>query len=314
MARWCKVNVVMLLAASWGVSHALIINGEEIEDLWGYVHKVLAEDQAAWQARQEQAARNPSFGLARHYDYAALRLLTEEELVRAALQGAYAARREMASASPKEIELKEEANISFILEYFPLLLRDVNSSDPLFTVLEGGSGRAAGQLFLLKRAVPGKSMRTSFTDYWQEEVVRRDRRFRKVMTDLCETRQLDDARRILALEVLYVHHVRVLDDFIQRDPNVIAHRASGGSPVSAEELVVRDDLTLEPWNLRGFEDRLTQFVDLAKLYGDIVDPKSKAPQDVRKTARELIERIYQDVPLSPEDQAAVKKILDEQPL
>lgn len=310
MPRWRQIAVITVALCMGGTAHALIINGKEIDDLWEYVHQVLADDQAAWEARQEQARLNPSFELARHYDYTALRLLSETELVRAAIQGSFAARREFEGADPQVIALNEEANINFVLEYFPLLVRDTSSSDPLFTVLEGGSGLGAGQHFLLKRAVPGMANQSTFTDYWQEEVLRRNADFNRIVKYLCESTSVDGSVRALALEIYYAHRLRSLDDFVQRDPNVRAHIAAGGGQVSAEELVVRDDLTLADYNQEPFEERLKSFVEVAEVMGNVADPKNRAPDVARNTARALLEKLYQEVPLSPEDQANVKKILD----
>jgi hypothetical protein len=314
MKRWFGM-IFSLTVLVWALpASALIINGEEIEDLWGYVNEVLDQEQQQWEARQEQAKHNPAFTLERHYDYTALRLLKEEELVRAALQGGYEARRDNQDKPPAVVNLLEEANINRVLEYFPLLVRDTNSSDPLLIVLQGGAGHKAGQQFLLRRAVPGYANRSAFTDYWQDELLRRDDSFTKILTEVIESNNTEDDLRALAMEVLYRHRLRELNDFIRRDPNVREYMASSGNKISPEELVVRDDLSLESWNEDPFQERLSAFVSLAELYGEIVDTKTKAPQSVRVTGRDLLERLYQEVPLSPEDQAAVKTILDEKTL
>jgi len=238
--------VLMALPAS-----ALVVDGKEIRDIYGYIIRVLEDDEKVQEQYREQAARNPSYRGYRPYTYSSLRHLTTEDLLYGALQGCFLALRINRGAPPEVMDAKTEANINVVMELFPMLARDFTAGEQLLGYMTGRGGDEYFRLYLLRRCEPGYARDSLFARFWQDCIKRHEKQYLETLEFLADFSSTDPRAADLAVQPLFAPEVVLerrrgeLDGELRHDRSVrVLHGNAEGRNESTESsrILVDEDL------------------------------------------------------------------------
>lgn len=271
-------------------AHALIIDGKEVEDVYAYIIKMLDEEAKLQEQYRIELDQNPAFSGYRPYTYSTLRHLSTEDLIYGALQGGLTAVRELGpNAAPELVAARAEANISRIMEMFPMLSKDFTTGTLLLQRMIGSGRMDHFQLYLLKRIRPGFANDSLFASFWREELKRNRSALLETLGQICDSAFADPAALEYALPI-YAHTVEeAYWEKYHEDPDVARLIATGHEGLKPHELLASPELRSEVKRIDALEKRTRELGLTRTRLVNQLDPNMNRPECIRTLAQGLLE-------------------------
>jgi len=290
--RYLKMSIALaLLVLCLSLpAHALIIDGKEVEDVYAYIIKMLDEEAKLQEDYRIELGQNPAFPGYRPYPYSPLRHLTTEDLIYGALQGGLTAVRELGpNAAPELVAAQAEANISRVMEMFPMLSKDFTTGSLLLKRMIGSGRMDHFQLYLLKRIRPGYANDSLFASFWREELKRNRSALIETLGQICDSAFADPVALEYALPMYVQTVMEAYWEKYQSDPDVARLLATGHEGLKPHELLASPELRVEVKRIDALEKR-TQELGMARTrLENQLDPNLNRPGRIRELAQELLE-------------------------
>jgi hypothetical protein len=224
--------------------------------------------------------------------------LSAGELREAAQQAAVEAR----SQNP-EAALQAFENIALCLEYYPVSAQEEESLLELFAQTEQPMLDPWYRLYLVQRLVPGLVPASLFGDYLQEGARKDYYNLRTRLGRLSNNPREDAEIRAAAMEAFYLLLWNRLGEILAEVPALRQHQQPDGRVDPG--LLKVSNIRLDTRSARGLAQSQQDFVNAAKVYARAFNPPGQ-PESVETKARELLQRIVDNVPLpNPEEVRAL---------
>ncbi|MBI1320927.1 MAG: hypothetical protein GC168_18530 [Candidatus Hydrogenedens sp.] len=297
--------LALIVVVSSSAAHALVINGKEVQDLFGYIVQILKEDAKVQQEFRAQVARNPSYRGYRPHTYSALRHLSTEDLLYGAAQGAYTAIRQNRGATEEVIGAKAEANIGMIMEMFPMLALDFSAGEELIGKMQGDGKKDYFQIYLLRRAIPGITAPSLFSEYWQESIQRHWPAFRKAVIFLLENYSTSPEAASLAMRILDETAEQDFLRWLEREPGVAAWRKEHPDAPALADMEDYAEVLAAAQDQDTMKARLKTLGEARAMLLRQTEDVLQRPTELREQARERVARLdsaypgLTDTPIAP---------------
>lgn len=279
-----------------------------IVSYWKHVSEIL-------QREMDQIPQRPAGNLRypppRRFLFESLEHLQAEDLLRAAREGARAARRSMLNQPPDEVNREVETRIAMVLDFYPVLADDDEDRIRLLDVMSQSNEDAVLRAFLVKRSVPGLTNRSPLADYLQCRPSRELRetrdRLEKIGTDVAE----QPAVQVLAIEASFQWLVREYTTALEKDAGVVKFAKSAGIPITPA-LMLRDDHPKPNTRTATWIAQLTKDAEkMAQGYAAQWSPDRMRSLEVKRAVYRFIDRLCKEIPL--ENSAAMCALLEKAP-
>lgn len=244
----------------------------------------------------------------RDYPFDAIDGLTSQDLMRAVKEGVREARQELYGHPQEEIDRMAEANIRFVLEYYPIVAIDANAFNNLYYVLEDPHADPMFRRILFTLSMPEHYTDTLFSRYLQEGLrLDMDRLFRMYGKIILDDQ---DSPLIRQLTMQNMYGIRY-DEFckvLAKDANAAAFRdANGRMPVPKDLAGTPSPFTPSAGIKVGLRKSLEAMENLANLFGGLIKPTSTSPQELRDAVIVQLKRMQEEIPF--EDPKLVENLL-----
>jgi len=288
-------------AAGAATARPLILN------YWTHLNEILQSEQARRRTRTMRPTGE--FIVRIGFPFDNLAHLRAKHLLRAANEGAAAARTAAWGRPEAEARGAAYVNIATALEYYPLLAAGDDDFMPLLYLMGNDREDPVLRLFLISRTVPGLAPPSLFSRYFQEQIGRMDPfKFREYLAKPASHPLEDPEVQVVAIQALYAFNVNNYTAILRRDPKIAAWARGVREPVTPSILLREDAPALSGDTAYLAADMNSHFASMARDLANHLKPGSNRPPAVRAVAREYLQRIYDEIPL--EDRAAVKALLD----
>lgn len=276
-----------------------------ISNYFLHLKKVLTEELAKPLPTPRQPGQN--YTEPQTFPFDALDGLTSKDLMRAAREGARDAREKNYTKPKEEVELLVDANIRFVMEYYPLIAVDPDAYNNLYYVMEDPHAEFAFRKMLFEAAVPGRVTDTLFTRFLQDGMRHDSDRAFKIYGGVVMDERDTPVIRALAMENMYLTRVREFTEFLANDPNAKAFAEAHKRDPLPSDLKDPNGFKTAESSRVNLSKKLTGFVDLVGLFERLLQPTNTAPQELRDATIALLKRMEAEVPF--EDPALIANAL-----
>lgn len=271
-------------------AHALIIDGKEVEDVYAYIIKMLDEEAKLQEEYRIELDQNPAFSGYRPYTYSTLRHLSTEDLIYGALQGGLTAVRELGpNAAPELVAAQAEANISRVMEMFPMLSKDFTTGALLLKRMIGTGRMDHFQLYLLRRIRPGYANDSLFASFWREELKRNRSALVETLGQICDSAFADPAALEYALPIYAQTVEEIYWEKYHADPDVARLLSTGHEGLLPHELLASPELRAEVKRIDALEKRTQELGMTRARLANQLDPNLNRPARIREVAQGLLD-------------------------
>jgi len=278
-------------------AQALVIDGQEVQDLYGYILRVLEEDARVQAEFREQALSNPTYRGYRPHTFSSLRHMTTEDVLYGAAQGAYMAIRYNRDGSPEVVAAKAEANIGVVMELFPMLVRDFETGGKLVALMQGKGTQDYFQIYLLKRAIPGITSPSLFSEYWQEAIQQHWPAFVKAIEFLLENYSTSPEAAALAIRIYETIAEQEFLDWLEQEPGVREWMAKQPEPRDLRDAAAKTEAIAAVKNKGALNARLKALSKSRQLIARQTEDDLNRLSELRQTARDTVARIDAAYPM-----------------
>jgi len=289
--------LAVLCCFSGGHARALVIDGQEVQDLYGYILRILEEDARVQAEFREQALRNPTYRGYRPHTYSSLRHMTTEDILYGAAQGAYMAIRYNRDGDAGVIAAKAEANIGVVMELFPMLARDFEAGAKLVELMQGKGTQDYFQIYLLKRAIPGLTSPSLFSEYWQEAIQQHRPAFNKAIVFLLENYATAPDAAALAMRIQEFQAEKEFLDWLQQEAGVREWMAKQPEPKDLRDTAVRAEALAAVKNRNALDSRLRALFESRQLIARQTDEVLSRTAELKQAALDTVARIDAAYPM-----------------
>jgi hypothetical protein len=283
-----------------GATPKIIIN------YWDVVRDMMARVQNA-PPRPVRSAGRPG-DLRADYPFEEFRNLRGVDLVRAAHEGALAARSQKAGRPALEINRQVWENAAVALEYFPLLMRDDRDIQALLRIIESRQEDLELRRFVLAQLAPEQKDPSLLSMFLNDAYARYPVEFNNTL-DMPISHPMENPS--FQTEAMRIYHDRLMQRYravFAADAKVAALAKETGRAVDAAALVGEKPPAIE----KATRDKLTgqghAIAGFAKLIAAHIDINSASDAGVKTETRRILESIAAEV-LVP-DREAILRCLD----
>lgn len=243
----------------------------------------------------------------RDYAFDALDGLSSQDLMRAVKEGVREARQELYGHPQEEIERMAEANIRFVLEYYPIVAIDANAFNNLYYVLEDPHADPIFRRILFTLSMPEHYTDTLFSRYLQEGLrIDMDRLFRmygKIILDDQDSPLI----RQLTMQNMYGIRYNEFCKVLAKDANAAAFRDANGRMPVPKDLAGTPPFTPSAGIKVGLRKSHEAMENLANLFAGLTKPTSTSPQELRDAVVVQLKRMQEEIPF--EDPKFIENLL-----
>lgn len=268
----------------------------KIPNYFHHLQKLVAEAEA--KPLPEPRQPNEPLTAPREYVFDVIDGVKTKDLMRATREAVREARDGNYGRPQAEIERKVEANLRFILEFYPLVATDADAMNNLFYIMEDPRAEPVFRRILYSDAVPGRGNDSLFTLFWRKRLAEEEERLTKMYGVSITTPEDDPVIRGLACENLYAIRHAELTALINKDANAKAFADTQGRPATPRDLKDPAQFALAPTSMTQFKKQLETLATLAELIAGLTAPTSSAPQSLRDTAIALLQRMDAELPFA----------------
>ena len=229
------------------------------------------------------------------YPFEEFRNLRGSDLVRAAHEGAIAARRQKADRPAAEVDRQVWENAMMALEYFPLVVRDDTDIRTIARVIENRDEDLQLRRFVLDKLAPAQKDPSLLSMFLDDAYARYSGNFGKAL-DTASSHPLENPSfQIESMRVNYDRLMKRYNDAFAADAKIAALVKETGQPVAATALLGENPPELE----KATKDKLAGIglltANFAGLIAVHIDPNSAADPAVKAEVRRLLEKIAAEV-------------------
>jgi len=229
------------------------------------------------------------------YPFEEFRNLRGSDLVRAAHEGAIAARRVTAGKPPEAGDLQVRENAMLALEYFPLLVRDDSDVRIIAKVLENRDEDLALRRFVLDKLAPNQQDPSLLSMFLDDAYLRYSGNFGKALDTASSHPMENPSYQVEAMRVNYDRLMKRYNDTFAADAKIAALAKESGKPLSSAVLVGENPPELEKMTkdkLAGIGAAVSNFAGLIAVH---IDPNSASDPAVRDEVRRILKKIADEV-------------------
>jgi len=277
----------------------------EITNYWQLIQDLTARIESA-------PPRQPSIGRGldtptMEYPFDALRNLRATHLVRAAQEGAAAARSQCAGRSRAECDQLARAYVTRALDYLPLISRDPAEGLELFDLLQKKETDSALRCYLLDALAPD-APRELLLAAWLDRVRNRyEQEYRKALEFVAAASREDPEVQVRALDRCFEWYFRTYQKAWENDSRIRAARASG-QPIEMAAMLSPHPPEVDSITLKTLREQGAVVGRYADLVAPHIDPLSQRDPRVKEKVRQQLTFILESV-LVP-DRDRIRKYLD----
>ncbi len=240
------------------------------------------------------------------YPFEEFRNLRGSDLVRAAHEGAIAARRQKAGRPAAEADRQVWENAMLALEYFPLLIRDDNDIRVIAKIIEGRDEDIALRRFVLDKLAPDQKNPSLLSMFLGDTGTGYSGEFGRALDSASSHPLEDPSFQTESMRVNFGRLMKRYNEAFSADAKIAALVKETGQPVSSAALVGEKPPEIE----KATRDQLAGIgiAKFAELIAVHIDPDSASDPGVKAETRRILEKIAAEV-LVP-DREVILRYLD----
>ncbi len=242
------------------------------------------------------------------YPFEEFRNLRGSDLVRAAHEGAIAARRQKTGRPAEEIDRQVWENAMMALEFFPLVIRDDSDVRVIAKIIENRDEDLELRRFVLDKLAPVQKDPSSLSMFLNDAYTRYSGNFVKAL-DTASSHPLENPQfQMESMRVNYDRLMKRYNDAFAADAKIAALAKETGQPVSSTALVGENPPELEKASrdkINGIGLALASFAGLIAVH---IDSNSASDPAVKAEVRRILEKIAAEVKVP--DRELILRCLD----
>ncbi len=257
-----------------------------IVNYWDVIREMMTRIRKA-PPRPARSAGHPG-DLRPDYPFEEFRNLHGMDLVRAAHEGALAARREKAGRPAAEIDRQVWENAMLALEYFPLVVRDEADMQSLLKIIESRDEDLALRRFVLSKLAPNQKAPSLLSMFLDDAYGRYTNNFNKVLEAASGHPMENPSFQVESMGVYYDRLMKRYRDTFTADTHVGALAKETGKPVDPAVLLGENPPVLE----KATGEKLTgigyTFAAFATSIAAHIDANSASDPAVKTKTRRIL--------------------------
>ncbi len=229
------------------------------------------------------------------YPFEDFRNLRGSDLVRAAHEGAIAARRLKAGRPAAEVDRQVWENASLALEYFPLLVRDDSDVRAIARIIENRDEDLEFRRFVLGKLAPDQKDPSLLSMFLDDAYARNLSEFSKAL-NAASGHPMENPS--FQAECMRVNHARLMKrygDLFAADAKVAALARETGQPVAPASLIGEKPPEIEKATREKLAGVGSAIADFGAVIAVHIDANSASDPAVKAETRRILETIAAEV-------------------
>ncbi len=288
-------SIVTLCLLGAGVTSAPAQDENVIVNYWQHIQEIAKEE-----ARKKPPVMpsNSKYVPPQRFPFEAYRHLKAKDLLRAAREGVEEARR-LNYGKPKEVvDHRCLSNVQFALEYYPLLARDVNDANALIEAMEQPNDDIVLRTFLLQSSAAGPESASLLSTYMFENFVKTESTYKSKLLKMIPSILDPTDAPALAAESLYAFLVQEYRMRLKADPQITQFAKDAQKELVP--MILREQGCPKPASRTSvyLKELDRDFDALLNVLKRVLDPKGNYTDARRSTARQIVSKIFKEIPLN----------------
>ncbi len=242
------------------------------------------------------------------YPFEEFRNLSGVDLLRAAHEGALAARREKAGRPAAEIDRQVWENASLALEYFPLVVRGDADILAVTRIIEDREEDLELRRFVLAKLAPDQRAPSLLSMFLDDAYARYPREFNKALDAACGHPMENPSFQTESMRVCHDRLMKRYRDAFAADAKIAELTKKTGQPVAPAALVGEKPPALEKATREKLAGLGHSIADFGTLIAAHIDAGSASDEAVKTETRRILANIAAEV-LVP-DRELILRYLD----
>lgn len=274
------------------------ITNPTIRNYWEHIQGLIQQSEELRESETLNKGRY-SRTVNKKYPFDLFRSLTPRELFRACREGIKSAKEEgkQKNWSEEEILLKCEENISYALEYCGLLIEKTSEIDYIIYCMGAEQEEPELRLFLLKQCIPSQKPKSLFALHLQTFINTRKDEYQKTLFAIVKRVNEKPEIQIAGMDALYYFFQEQYQKCVEKDPVYQAYAIEKHekiTPLWVENPQIPRPIESTQMEISKLNRQLSDFITQLEIK---ISDKHQSNETVAKKAKEVIEKIYQNLPV-----------------
>jgi hypothetical protein len=244
------------------------------------------------------------------YPFENFRNIRAVDLVRAAHEGAVAARRPKAGRQPAEADRQVRENAMLALEYYPLLVREDSDIRAIARIIENRDEDLELRRFVLDKLAPEQKDPSLLSLFLDDAYARYPGQFCAVLGVASSHPAENPAFQTESMRVNYDRLMKRYNDAFGADSKIAAHVKETGQPVPSTALLGENPPEIEKATREKLAGLGVALTDFATLISAHIETGSARTPAVKAETRRILEKIAAEVLLPDRARERILYFLD----
>ncbi len=285
---------------------SLDTQNQPIRNYWEHIQNLLKQSEEIREAETLNKGRY-SRTSNKKYPFDLFRSLTPRELLRACREGIESAKKEgkLKNWSEDLISRKCEENISYILEFYGVIIEKSSDIDHLIYCIGAEQEEPELRIFLLSQSIPQKNTNSLFGLHFQTLINTRKDEYQKILNAIVKRTNEKPEIQIAGIEALYLFFAEQYQKCVEKDPIYQAHAIENHkkiSPLWLEDSKIPKPLDSTQIEASKLGRQLNEFITQLELK---IKNKHQMNEMVIKKSQEIVEKVYNNLPFQGKERLKV---------